>query len=174
MNRSARTDDDEKVPSYEEARASAAPGAQTFTVHLSVAVSRFALRRDRDHYVVLQGRPVKVVDTSTNKAGYSTKMHIIGFDIFTGKKLEDMIRLPATIVVPVVTKHEYMLINIDAPLLHLLSDAGQTKDDVDLPPGPLGPLLAADFALGKDLRVMTRAALDEEMVFSYREATEEE
>jgi len=45
-----------------------------------------------------------------------------------------------------------------------LSDAGEPKDDVDLPPAPLGTALAADFAFGKDLRVTTRAALDEEMV----------
>jgi translation initiation factor 5A len=59
---------------------------------------------------------------------------------------------------------EHTQLNIDGPILNLLTDDGEPKDDVNIPHGKLGESLFSDFAEGKDLRVRTLSALDEEQV----------
>ncbi|KAJ7631909.1 initiation factor 5a, partial [Mycena polygramma] len=160
-------DDDDELITYEEARAAAAnlkavKPKPTFSVRASM------LRVN--HVVVIKGRPVRIVDYSKSKAGRGTKTHLIARDIFTDKKLEDIINSIHFIDAPVLTRGEYTLANIDAPILNLLTDDGEPKDDVNVPKGPLGARLAADFAEGKDLRVSTLEALGEEQVVAYQEA----
>lgn len=56
-------------------------------------------------------------------------------------------------------------VNINAPILNLLTDEGEPKDDVDVSKDTaLCERLAGDFALGKDLRVKTVRAMGEEQV----------
>ena len=44
----------------------------------------------KNGYAVLKGRPCKVVETSTSKTGKHghAKVHMVGIDIFSGKKYE--------------------------------------------------------------------------------------
>ncbi|KAJ6524499.1 hypothetical protein B0H19DRAFT_594889 [Mycena capillaripes] len=145
------------VGSYEETRACAG-SVPTFSVRGAML--------SKDHYVVLKGRPVRIVDLSFGHPGKGTrKMHIVAVDVFTGNKSEEIRRVDDSIDAPtVVAQAEYTLVNIDAPILNLLTDDGEAKDDVNVPTGVLGARLAADFALGKDLRVMTVTAMGEEQV----------
>ena len=57
---------------------------------------------------MLKGHPCKVVDYSTSKTGKHghAKAHIIGIDIFTGKKHEDLCPTSHNMSVPNVTKTE--------------------------------------------------------------------
>ena len=73
---------------------------------------------------------------SIGKHGHA-KCNFTGNDIFTGKKYEDMCPASHNMDVPNVTRAEYQLldINMDDGTISLLTDAGDTKDDLNLPAG---------------------------------------
>nr|GMD83723.1 eukaryotic translation initiation factor 5A [Ipomoea batatas] len=47
----------------------------------------------KNGYIVIKNRPCKVVEVSTSKTGKHghAKCHFVAIDIFTGKKLEDIV-----------------------------------------------------------------------------------
>ena len=69
-----------------------------------------ALRKNG--FVVIKGRPCKIVDMSTSKTGKHghAKVHLTALDIFTGKKLEDLCPSTHNMDVPNVTRREYQLV----------------------------------------------------------------
>lgn len=69
-----------------------------------------ALRKNG--YVVIKGRPCKIVDMSTSKTGKHghAKVHLTALDIFTGKKLEDLSPSTHNMEVPNVVRKEYQLV----------------------------------------------------------------
>lgn len=69
-----------------------------------------ALRKNG--FVVIKGRPCKIVDMSTSKTGKHghAKVHLTALDIFTGKKLEDLCPSTHNMDVPNVSRREYQLV----------------------------------------------------------------
>lgn len=69
----------------------------------------------------------------TGKHGHA-KCTFTGLDIFTGKKYEDMIPAHQNVDVPHVKRKEYTLLDIqDDGFVSLMTDSGETKDDLKLP-----------------------------------------
>lgn len=70
-----------------------------------------ALRKNG--FVVIKGRPCKIVDMSTSKTGKHghAKVHLTALDIFTGKKLEDLCPSTHNMDVPNVSRKEYQLVS---------------------------------------------------------------
>jgi translation initiation factor 5A len=62
--------------------------------------------------VVIKGQPCKQVDLSTSQTGKHghSKIHLIGIDIFTGKKFESVVVSTGKSDAPVVTRDEYQLV----------------------------------------------------------------
>ncbi len=62
-------------------------------------------------YIVLNGRPCKVVETATSKTGKHghAKINVTALDIFTGKKIEDMFPTSHNVDVPEVSRAEYQV-----------------------------------------------------------------
>ncbi|KAF9596075.1 hypothetical protein IFM89_003171 [Coptis chinensis] len=91
-------------------------------------------------YIVIKGRPCKVVEVSTSKTGKHghAKCHFVAIDIFTSKKLEDIVPSSHNCDVPHVNRTDYQLIDISEDgFVSLLTENGNTKDDLRLPEEPL-------------------------------------
>ncbi|KAL2007768.1 hypothetical protein VTN00DRAFT_7750 [Thermoascus crustaceus] len=130
-----------------------------------------ALRKNG--FVVIKGRPCKIVEMSTSKTGKHghAKVHIVALDIFTGKKLEDLSPSTHNMEVPKVTRKEYQLLDItDDDFLSLMSEDGNTKDDVKLPEGEVGEKMRKAFDEGKDLNVTILTSMGEEAAMDFKEA----
>ncbi|PVU98841.1 hypothetical protein BB559_001240 [Furculomyces boomerangus] len=137
---------------------------------LSYPMQCSALRKNG--HVLIKGRPCKIVDMSTSKTGKHghAKVNMVGIDIFTGKKYEDLSPSTHNMEVPNVRREEYSLINIDDGFLNLMDSEGSMKDDIRLPEGDLGNQITADFDSGKELNVTVLMAMNEEAVVSYKES----
>ncbi|GES86747.1 eukaryotic translation initiation factor 5A [Rhizophagus clarus] len=104
-----------------------------------------ALRKNG--FVVLKGRPCKIIEMSTSKTGKHghAKVHLVGIDIFTNKKLEDISPSTHNMDVPNVTRTEY-----DKPI-----DFGALRTDIEG---------------GKEFLATVTSAMGEEVVTQIRDA----
>jgi translation initiation factor 5A len=90
----------------------------------------------KNGYMVINGRPCRIVDYSTAKTGKhgSAKASIVGVDIFNGKKMEASIPTSLNVEVPNIKRSEYQLISIDGEgFCTLMDQAGNTRSDLKLP-----------------------------------------
>jgi len=130
-----------------------------------------ALRKNG--YVVIKGRPCKIVDMSTSKTGKHghAKVHLVAIDIFTGKKLEDLSPSTHNMDVPNVVRKEYQLLDVtDDGFLSLFAEDGTTKDDVKLPDSEVGEKITKAFTEeGKDINVVVMSAMGEEVAVEAKE-----
>jgi len=124
-------------------------------------------------YVMIKGRPCKIVDMSTSKTGKHghAKVHLVALDIFTGKKLEELSPSTHNMEVPNVTRKDYQLLAVDDGFLSLLDDNGDTRDDLKCPEGDIGNEIAAAMENDKDLLVTCLSAVGEEMVIATKTNT---
>jgi len=130
-----------------------------------------ALRKNG--FVVIKGRPCKIVDMSTSKTGKHghAKVHLVATDIFNGKKYEDLSPSTHNMDVPHVSRREYQLLDIDDGFLSLMNDSGETKDDVKLPDGEIGLKITKLFTEdGKDTNVVVLTSMGEEACIDAKEA----
>lgn len=84
---------------------------------------------------MLKQRPCKIVEMSTSKTGKHghAKVHLVGLDIFTGKKYEDICPSTHNMDVPRVTRVEYTVLGLDNDgFFELMDDVGDTRSDLKL------------------------------------------
>eukprot|EP00922_Rhytidocystis_sp_ex-Travisia-forbesii_P027007 GHVS01039624.1.p2 GENE.GHVS01039624.1~~GHVS01039624.1.p2 ORF type:complete len:163 (+),score=31.74 GHVS01039624.1:174-662(+) len=133
----------------------------------------------KNAHVMLKSKPCKVVDYSTSKTGKHghAKAHIVGLDIFTGKKYEDICPTSHNMEVPVVKRIEFQLIDItEDGFVSLLSENG-TKDDLKVPTDGEGQLdevakqMRDMFEAGKTILVTVLAACGTEKIVGVKELT---
>jgi len=87
-------------------------------------------------YIMLKGKPCKVVDYSKAKPGKhgAAKIMFVGIDIFTDKKIEETHSSSSNVDVPFVKKTEWQLIDINEEgYLCLMDTSGATKEDIKVP-----------------------------------------
>lgn len=140
-------------------------GSETFPQQCS------ALRKNG--FVVLKGFPCKIVDMSTSKTGKHghAKVHLVGLDIFTGKKYEDICPSTHNMEVPVVKRFEYQLLDVTPDgYCSVLLDNGDTREDLKVPEGELGDQLREAFenAGEKDIFVTVQTAMGTEGIISFK------
>eukprot|EP00741_Cyanophora_paradoxa_P023532 tig00021589_g22734.t1 len=128
----------------------------------------------KGHFIVLKGRPCKVVETSTSKTGKHghAKVNFTGIDIFNGKKYEDMCPTSHNMDVPIVKRDEFDVVDIDHDgFVSLMDKKGEIKSDLKLPDNEIGQRLKAAFEEGKNLIAVVQEAMNEEAIIDLREAT---
>jgi translation initiation factor 5A len=87
-------------------------------------------------HIMIKGNPCKVSDVSTSKTGKHghAKCHFVAIDIFTGKKMEDLVPAGHTTAIPVVKKEEFQCIDADEDgFVTVLLANGETRSDLKLP-----------------------------------------
>lgn len=116
--------------------------------------------------VMIKNHPCKIVDMSTSKTGKHghAKIHLVGIDIFTQKKYEDICPSTHNMDVPYVNRKDYQLIYIEDGFLTLMDDNGEQRSDLKIPEGSLGKDLTKKFENGEDLIVTVLSAVNEEQV----------
>merc|ERR1712050_472568 len=88
-------------------------------------------------HVMIKGHPCKVAEITTSKTGKHghAKAHIVALDIFTSKKYEDLCPTSHNVEVPSVKRTEFQCLTADGGTgeVSLLTESGDTKDDLNLP-----------------------------------------
>jgi len=138
-------------------------------------------------HIMIKGNPCKVSDVSTSKTGKHghAKCHFVAIDIFTGKKMEDLVPAGHTTAIPFVKKEEYQCIDADDDdFITVMDSKGETRSDIKLPHATQGlqtipesaevvskrikELLAAE----KDFYVIVQSACGVEMIMDTKVMTE--
>lgn len=99
---------------------------------------------------------------------------MVGQDIFTGRKYEDVSPSSHNMEQPVVTRKDYQLIDIeDDGFVTLMDDKNETRADIklDLDGDDNHKKVKADFDEGKDLFVTVLSAMGTEKIIASKEAT---
>lgn len=123
---------------------------------------------------MIKGRPCKVLSISVSKTGKHghAKCNFVATDIFTGKKLEDMVPSTHGTTVPIVNKSEWEIIDISEDgELTLMDEGGNQKVDVNLPTVPegFGEEIENAWNGGENVIMVTvQAAVGEEQVVAYK------
>ena len=116
---------------------------------------------------------MNVSTSKTGKHGHA-KCNFTALDIFTNKKLEDIVPSTHTTAVPFVSRAEYTLLDItDDDFVVLMDDGGDTREDIKLPtfPETFGQEIRDDFEAGKQLVVSVLKACGIEQIVTKKEDT---
>lgn len=92
-------------------------------------------RLRKNGYVMIKGRPCKIVETSTSKTGKHghAKVHLVGLDIFTNKKYEDICPSTHNMEVPNVNRYELEVIDMNDEFCVCMDDGGELREDLKVP-----------------------------------------
>merc|ERR1739838_128476 len=118
-------------------------------------------------HCMLKGWPCKVTDYSTAKVGKhgSAKAKIIGADIFTNNKYEEICPTSHNVEIPVVSRKTYTLMAITEGFTSLLDDDGTTRDDIAVPTGEIGKKIEEMLENGDcTISVVVMAAVGREQI----------
>ncbi|XP_068436835.1 eukaryotic translation initiation factor 5A-1-like [Clinocottus analis] len=124
-------------------------------------------------FVMIKGRPTKIVEMSTSKTGKHghAKVHLVGIDIFTQKKYEDICPSTHNMDVPHVTRKDYQLLDISDNYLSLMDDGGNVREDLKLPDNDLGKEIQKKSDNGDSFLVTVLSACKEESVIATKVQT---
>jgi len=107
-------------------------------------------------FIMIKGRPCKVSDVTSSKTGKHghAKCHFVAIDIFTGKKVEDLVPASHTTYAPFVKKVEYQAMDVDEDgFLSVMDADGNTREDLKIPEAMPQPPPGAD-ELSKKIKDM--------------------
>lgn len=125
----------------------------------------------KNGYVCMKKRACKIVEMSTSKTGKHghAKVHLVGLDLFTGRKYEDICPSTHNMLVPHVKRKDYLLVEIENDgSLSLMEDDGHLKTDLNCPSNELGKEIKERYENGESLTLTVMTAMEEEQVVGYK------
>jgi len=125
----------------------------------------------KNGYVVMKGRPCKIVEMSTSKTGKHghAKVHMVGIDLYNGKKYEDICPSTHNMDVPFVKRVDYQLVDISGDdFLSLMDDGGEVREDIKIPTNELGEEVRTKFNEGQDILCTVMCAMGIEEVIAVK------
>ncbi|KAJ8320239.1 hypothetical protein KUTeg_001826 [Tegillarca granosa] len=125
-------------------------------------------------FVLLKGRPCKIVEMSTSKTGKHghAKVHLVGIDIFTQKKYEDICPSTHNMSVPHVNRTDFQLVDIEDDFCNLMDDEGNMKNDIKLPDGDLGKEIKSKFEDEETIIVSVVKSMNIECICGMKRSTD--
>ena len=125
---------------------------------------------------------VQVIEVTTSKTGKHghAKCHFTATDIFTGKKMEELVPSSHNLEVPIVSREDYTLVDLnDEGFLGLMDDSGNVREDLKLPAGhddaeQLARQIQASWDEGKELVLTVLKSMNQEQVNAQKEAPKSE
>merc|ERR1719386_664980 len=125
---------------------------------------------------MIKGFPCKVIEVTTSKTGKHghAKCHFIATDIFTGKKMEELVSSSHTVPVPFVKREEYTIMDMpEDGTISFLTAGGEPKDDLNVPNETDEDKknvegMKKEFEDGKTVIVIVQSACGREKIVSYR------
>ncbi|CAL1541015.1 unnamed protein product [Lymnaea stagnalis] len=125
-------------------------------------------------YVNIRNRPCKVVDVHSSKVGKHghSKVNITGLDIFTDKRCQTVHPSSHNVDIPVVTKTDYILVDIGPFSISVLDDKGRLRSDLRAPDEPMIHTIQELMATRSDhtIVITVLSAMGEEQVIGVRSA----
>jgi translation initiation factor 5A len=127
--------------------------------------------------MMIKGHACKVLNIAVSKTGKHghAKCNFLAVDIFTGKKLEDMVPSSHGTTVPIVNRSDWEIIDIDGEELTLMDEGGNQKTDMNLPsiPPGLGEEIREAWNGGENQVVCTvQAAVGIEQVIMFKKVSQ--
>jgi len=123
----------------------------------------------KNGYVVMKGRPCKIVEMSTSKTGKHghAKVHMVGIDLYNAKKYEDICPSTHNMDVPFVKRVDFQLVDISQDnFLSLMDEGGDVREDVKIPDNDLGTEIRQKFEDGEDVVCTVLCAMGIEEVIA--------
>jgi translation initiation factor 5A len=131
-------------------------------------------RLKKGGYVLLEGRPCRVVDIAKSKTGKHghAKASIAGTDLFTGRRYEAHLPTSHDIEVPFVERNDYSLINIDDRHTQLLDLQGNMREDVEMTDSEICTKLRELWGSGEaeEIIVTVISSLGESKIVEFKKA----
>ncbi|XP_071840901.1 eukaryotic translation initiation factor 5A-1-like [Apostichopus japonicus] len=128
----------------------------------------------KNGHVMIKDRPCKIVEMSTSKTGKHghAKVHMVGIDIFTAKKYEDICPSTHNMNVPHIKRTDMQLLDIDDDgFLSLMSEGGDTREDIRVPQGDIGDEIKEKHSKDEQILVTILSAMNEEMAVGVKNMT---
>jgi len=127
-------------------------------------------------HIVINDKACKVINISFCKTGKhgAGKYHFVGLNIFTHKKCESLCPSDHKIMVPIITRQEYQLLDVgDDDYCNLLDIKcnNNIKDDMCLPENDIGENIRKAFENSKEessVIITILSSMGQETMFSYR------
>merc|ERR1711907_350663 len=125
-------------------------------------------------FIMIKGKPCKVVDASTSKTGKHghAKCHFVATNIFTGKKQEELCPSSHNAVVPFVSRKDFQVMDCESatpgdPISLMDLDTSDMLDNYNMPPdGDICQQIFDNFESGEDTFVTIIEAMDEAQIMS--------
>jgi translation initiation factor 5A len=93
---------------------------------------------------------------------------MVGLDIFTGRKYEDICPSTHNMNVPNVSRKDYQVVNIEEGFTHLMDDGGDVREDMKVPEGDLGKEIQTKFDNGDEFTCTVLKAVGEEQIIAVK------
>jgi len=123
-------------------------------------------------HALLSDHPCKVVEIHRSKTGKhgGAKLRIVGLDIFTQKKVEEIVITSHTINVPKVKKNDLQAVSIDKGDLTLMNDDSSLKY-ITVPEESAQKAIKQYLIDGEIVLVTVLSAMGKEIFVSYKLST---